>query len=279
MKALLGDYPGTHALTSGKLRSALSLEFADVKVPHTAFKRVVRELEFEIAEIAIMTYLLARAHDKPLVLLPAVVTARFQHHYLVCRNDGKPLAPRDLEGRRVAIRAYSVTTAVWLRDMLAQEYGVDTGRIRWVAFEEAHVAEFKDPPNVERAPASKQPAQMLLGGEVDAAILVEKPDDPRLRTFFADPAAEAKAWHAKHGVIQINHMVAVKHGQESQAPEILRLLAESKRAAGLPKPGALDFMPLGADAVRAPLQAAIDCAFRQGIAARRYSADELLLRL
>jgi 4,5-dihydroxyphthalate decarboxylase len=278
MKALLGEYQGTHALRSGSLRSDLSLEFADVKVPHTAFKRVVRDLEFEVAEIAIMTFLLAKAHAKPFTLLPAVVTARFQHHYLACRNDGKPLAPRDLEGRRVAIRAYSVTTAVWLRDMLAQDYGVDVGRIRWVAFEEAHVAEFKDPPNVERAQAGKQAAQMLIDGEVDAAILVDRPDDPRLRAFFADPAAEARAWHAKHGVIQINHMVAVKKGRETSAPELMRLLAESKRAAGLPKPGALDFMPLGADAVRAPLQAAIDCAFRQGIAQRRYGADELLLR-
>ena len=279
MKALLGDYAGTHALRNGKLPSALALEFADVKVPHTAFKRVVRDLEFEVAEIAIMTFLLAKAHAKPLVLLPAVVTARFQHHYLACRNDGMEMKPRDLEGKRVAIRSYTVTTAVWLRDMLAQDYGVDVGRIRWVAFEEAHVAEFRDPPNVERAPAGKQAAQMLIDREVDAAILVDRPDDPRLRPFFADAAAEARAWHARHGVIQVNHMVAVKKGRETSAPELMRLLAESKRAAGLPKPGALDFMPLGADAVRAPLQAAIDCAFRQGIAARRYSADELLLRL
>ena len=269
MKALLGDYPGTHALRNGKLRSTLALEFADVKVPHTAFKRVVRDLEFDVAEIAIMTYLLAKAHGKPYSLLPAVVTARFQHPYLVARNDGKALAPKDLEGKRVAIRSYTVTTAVWLRDMLAQDYGVDVGRIRWVAFEEAHVAEFKDPPNVERAPPGKQAAQMLIDGEVDAAILVDPPSDGKLRTFFADPAAEAKAWHAKHGVIQVNHLVCVKHGQESAAPEIMRLLAESRGAEKLPM--------LGVE-VRAPLQAALDCAFRQGIAPRRWTADELLLR-
>ena len=269
MKALLGDYPGTHALRSGQLRSALALEFADVKVPHTAFKRVVRDLEFDVAEIAIMTFLLARTHGKPYSLLPAVVTARFQHPYLVARNDGKALAPKDLEGRRVAIRSYTVTTAVWLRDMLAQDYGVDTSSIRWVAFEEPHVAEFKDPSNVERAPAGKQAAQMLIDGEVDAAILVDPPSDGKLRTFFADPAAEAKAWHARHGVIQVNHLVCVKHGQESAAPEIMRLLAESRGPEQLPM--------LGVE-VRAPLQAALDCAFRQGIAPRRYSADELLLR-
>ena len=107
MKALLGDYPVTKLF-----KQKSGLEFADVKVPNTAFKRVVRDFEFEFAELAIMTYLLAKAHGKPFRLLPAVVTARFQHPMLV---TAKNLKPKDLEGKRVGQRSYSVTTATWVR--------------------------------------------------------------------------------------------------------------------------------------------------------------------
>ncbi|MDW8469859.1 MAG: hypothetical protein RML56_13695 [Burkholderiales bacterium] len=97
MKALVGDYPITRLF-----RARAPLEFADVAVPHTAFKRVVRDLEFDLAELALVTFLLARAHGKPLRLLPAVLTARFQHPYLV---SARGLRPRDLEGKRVGERS------------------------------------------------------------------------------------------------------------------------------------------------------------------------------
>src|SRR3954462_14631519 len=106
------------------------LDFADVKLPQHAFKRVVRDLEFDFAELAIVTYLLARAHGKPYRLLPAVLTARFQHPYLVCLSKN-PLQPKDLNGKRIGQRSYSVTTAAWIRGMLMEE-GVDLGGIRWV---------------------------------------------------------------------------------------------------------------------------------------------------
>ena len=91
-------------MKSGEIRSDdLAFEFAEVKVPNTAFKRVVRDLEFDFAELAIFTFLLARAHGKPLSLLPAVVTARFQHPFLVCDAERGPLLPEDLPGRRVGL--------------------------------------------------------------------------------------------------------------------------------------------------------------------------------
>lgn len=152
LRTLLGDYPNTRALKQNALRSALvAFDFADVKLAHTAFKRVVRDLEFDVAELAIVTFLVAKAWGKPLVLLPAVVTARFQHPYLVYNAERGKLAPGDLAGRRVGIRAYSVTTATWIRGILANDYGVEIDRVRWVSFEDAHVAEYRDPPKVERA--------------------------------------------------------------------------------------------------------------------------------
>jgi len=116
LHTLLGDYPGTRALKQGGLRlPLLVLDFADVKLAQTAFKRVVHDLEFEVAELALVTFLIAKAWGKPLVLIPAVVSARFQHPYLVYNAARGPLAPQDLADRRVGIRSYSVTTAVWVR--------------------------------------------------------------------------------------------------------------------------------------------------------------------
>jgi len=162
LKTLLGDYPVTRALKDGSVDTGtLHFDFADVKVPHTAFKRVVRDLEFDVAEIAIVTFLMAKAHGKPLRLLPAVMFGRFQHPYLV---SVKNLSPKIWKGKKVAIRSSSVTTVAWIRGMLADDYGLDLGKVKWVTFEDAHVAEYRDPPGTERAAAGKNTARYAARG-------------------------------------------------------------------------------------------------------------------
>jgi 4,5-dihydroxyphthalate decarboxylase len=280
LRALLGDYPVTAALKKGEVGSAdVALDFADVKVPNTAFKQVVRELEFDVAELAIVTFLMAKAYGKPLVLVPTVVVGRFQHPFIVYNAERGPLAPGELAGRRVGIRSYSVTTVTWVRGILADDYGVDLDRVQWVTFEDAHVAEFRDPPGIERAAAGQDPAQMLLAGELDAAILGAVPNDPRLKPLIPDPAAAADAWRRKNGALQINHMVVVKTSLSRSEPqavrEIYRMLLESKRAAGLPAKGELDANPFGVAANRRNLEVAIDYVYRQGLIPRRFAVDEL----
>lgn len=267
MKALLGDYPCTALF---KQRAAL--EFEDVKPPSKAFKRVVRDLEFDFAELAITTFLMAKAAGKPYRLLPAVVLARMQHGRLVHDASRGPLAPRDLEGKRIGVRSYSVTTGMWLRGILAQDYGVDCGRITWVTFEEAHVAEFRDPPNVVRAPAGEDLAGMLFAGRIDAAVTGDAPmDDPRIAAVIPDAEAAAKAWRARHGAIHINHMVAVKDTvSRAQAGALLGLLGESFAAAGNP-----ELCPFGPEANRRNLEVAVDFVHRQGLIPRRYEVEEL----
>jgi 4,5-dihydroxyphthalate decarboxylase len=267
LKALLGDYPVTRQF---KQRS--SLEFADVRVPHTAFKRVVRDLEFDVAELALMTFLLAKAHGKPYRLLPAVLTARFQHAMLAYNPEWGPLSPGQLAGKRVGMRSYSVTTATWVRGILADDYGVDLGKVHWVTFEDPHVAEFRDPPNATRMPPGKDPTAMLLAGELDAAVLAEPPKDGPLRTLIPDPAAAAAAWKARTGAIQINHMVTVKATvSDSQAQDIFAGLRESREAAGSP-----EMNPFGLEENRRNLEVAIDCMHRQGMIGRRLTVEELL---
>jgi 4,5-dihydroxyphthalate decarboxylase len=271
LKVLLGDYPVTHALRSGKIESKLDLQFADVKLPQNAFKRVVREHEFDIAELAIVTFLLAKAHGTPYRLMPAVVTARFQHPLLVYNAERGVLSPQDLNKKRVGQRSYSVTTATWIRGMLQEEYGVDLGSITWVTFEEPHVAQFQDPPNVERAAAGKDITAMLLAGELDAAIVGEVPTDPRLKPVIPDPHAAAEAWRRKHGAIQINHMVVARSSTSRTLSDIFydSLLA-SRAAAGRPP-----LNPFGLEENRRNLEVAIDCVYRQKMIPRRFTVEEL----
>jgi 4,5-dihydroxyphthalate decarboxylase len=281
LRALLGDYPVTAALKKGEVRSPrVRLDFADIKPVSAGFKRTVRDLEFDVSEIAIVTYLIAKAHGKPLTLLPAVMMGRFQHPLIVYNAERGALAPGDLAGRRIGVRSYSVTTGAWIRCILADEHGITPEQVKWVTFEEAHVAEFRDPPNVERAPSGAKLVDMLLAGEIDAAIVGDgPPSDPRIKPLIPDPAAAARAWHAKHGAIQVNHLVAVKASLSRSDPqavrEIYRLLVESKQAAGLPKAGELDLNPFGIAANRRNLEVAVDCCYRQGLIPRRYAVDEL----
>ena len=284
LKTLLGDYPVTAALKRGDVTSSrVALDFADVKVPNTAFKRVVRDLEFDVAELAIVTFLMAKAGGVPLTLLPAVVMARFQHPFIVYNAERGPLSPGDLNGRRVGMRSYTVTTAAWIRGILANDHGVDLSSIAWVTFEDAHVAGFIDPPNVERARPDQDLLAMLLGGEIDAAVVGGAIDDPRIKTLLPDPVAAARLWQEKYGAIQINHMVVAKTMLCQSDPEAIaetyRLLEDSKRVAGLPKPGQVDMNPFGVEQNRRNLEVAIDTTFQQGLIPRRFRVEELFAGL
>jgi 4,5-dihydroxyphthalate decarboxylase len=268
LKTLMGDYPVTRQFRTHTDK----FEFAEVKGSvATAFKRVVRNLEFDVSEMAIITHLIAKAHGKPYRLLPFVVMARFQHPFLVYNAEHGNLRPEDLHGKTVGVRSYSVTTGAWIRHILAEDHGIDISRIRWITFEEAHVAEFRDPPNVERAAAGKEIKAMLLSGELDAAILGAIPTEESLKPLIRDPEAAGKRWAERHGAIQLNHLVAVKDSvSKAQADEVYRLLLESKQAAGNPP-----MLPHGLEENRRNLELAIDCAHRQQLIPRRYKVEEL----
>jgi len=274
LKALLGDYPCTEALKQGRVASdSVALEFAAIQPPSSGFKRVVRGLEFDIAELSMTTFLMARAAGKPYRLLPAVVLARLQHDRLVRDAERPAFGPGELHGRTIGLRMYSVTTAMWLRGLLAEDHGVDPSRIRWVTFEEGHVAEFADPAWVERAPSGKDLIAMLLAGEIDAAVTGDaKLSDPRIVPVIPGVAAAAQAWRARKGAIQVNHMVVAKDTvSEAAAAEVSRMLGASIRAAGSP-----EMNPYGLEANRRNLEVVIDYVHRQGLIPRRYGVEELV---
>ncbi|MFA7679923.1 MAG: hypothetical protein WCY07_07235 [Pigmentiphaga sp.] len=279
LSTLLGDYPNTLALKRGELVSPrVAFDFDPVKTANRAFKRVVRDGAFDVAELALVTFLQAKAYDKPLVLMPAVVGAgRFQHHCLVYNAERGKLGVADLAGKRIGIRAYAQTTVTWVRGILAEEYGVDLSRIQWVTAEDGHLAEYPDPQGVIRD--ERRAVDLLLAGELDAAIIgTDLPDDPRLAPVLPDPHEAAAAWGARLGLTPINHMMAINRSLCEQHPEVVReiyrLLQESKQRAA-PGANTPDLTPFGIDANRRALETIIRYSHQQGLIPRCYAVDEL----
>lgn len=276
--ALLGEHPVTRAVRTGAITSgALSLDFADVATPNKAFKRVVRDLEFDVAELALMTFLMARSRDVPLRLLPVVVFSRNPLPHLICRTEPRPLRPAELAGRRVGVRAYTTTTAVWVRALLDDVYGVDTGKVEWVTYEEAHVAGVREPANVRRDPSHRDLAEMLATGAVDAAIVDPVPPDSRFVSVVAETDAAHRLWQQQWRARTINHVVVVRESiahDRAAMSELFRLFRASREQAadGMDLASA----PIGLEANRRNLEVAISVARRQGLLARALTVEDLI---
>lgn len=275
LQALLGDYAQTKPILSGALSSPLvSFEFAKYKSAFEGFKPMVREGRFDFGELAIATYLQAKANGKPYVLAPATIYARPQHGMIIYNAERGTLRPEDLPGKRVGVRSYTQTTGTYIRGSLRNDYGIDTDKVSWVTFEDPHLPAVRNPPRLELMPAGKTLMDMLLAGEVDAAIVAAVPDDPRLKPLFPNPVAAARAWEKKHGSAPVNHLMVVRTSLSQERPdvvrEIYRLLREGKRQAG-DSPA----LPYGVEAMRSALDAMIGYALQQGLIERRYSVDEL----
>jgi 4,5-dihydroxyphthalate decarboxylase len=275
LRTLLATYPHTAPLKNGAVTSPrVTLDFKDVQPVWAGFKAMVRRQEFDVSEMAVVTYLIAKSFGKPMVLLPAVMTGRIQHAWALYNGERGTLTPGDLAGKRVGIRSFTTTTGAWLRGMFANDYGLDLASVRWITFEEPHVAEFVD--NTERAPPDKKIVQMLIDGELDA-VLGERSDDPRLKPLFGDPAAASRAWYEKHHIVPLNHMVVVSAELAKTRPDIVEevyaLLREGKRRA--PPPDGADTTPFGVEACRPALGRIIDYAFQQRLIPRRFDVDEL----
>lgn len=281
LKTLLGDYANTKALKSGLVAPKLfEFDFADVKVPNRAFKRVVRNLEFDVAELALVTFLQAKAYGKPLTLMPAVVGAgRFQHHCLVYNAERPRVKVAQLQGKRIGIRAHAQTTVTWVRGVLADDYGVPLQDVQWVTFEDGHLAEFPDPPGFIRAPEGSSAVQMLLAGELDAAIIgTDLPDDPRLKAVLPDPHEAAKAWSARNQMLPINHMMAIDVQLCRERPDVVREIysvLQASKALAPTAPDAVDLTPFGIEPNRRALEVLIRNSYEQGLIPRAYAVDEL----
>lgn len=262
LHAALGRYPHTDALFADPL-----LRIDPFPVISRAFKPMIRQQRFEVSEMAIATLLMARAAGSDLVLLPVVMATRFQNGALL-RRAADPFGPADLAGRRIGVRAYSQTTGLWLRGTIKEQYGIRPEQIRWITFEDAHVAGFQDPAWTERAPAGADILAMLHAGELDAAIFGnDVPSDPALVPVDPDPEAAGKAFFARHGLMPVNHMVVVRV-EIARREGAVRALLDAFRAAGNP-------FSFGRTALDPAISLVLRYAQEQGLLTRPITLDDV----
>ncbi len=207
--------------------------FEEVPVLVDAFRRMVRGLEFDVCEMAMTTYLCAKAHGKPFTALPVFLVRGFHHGAIVHAPGASVRSPKDLEGRRVGVnRGYTVTTGVWARGVLQEEYGVDLSRVTWVLSGDEHVAEYRPPANVvQMRPAARLP-DLVAAGELAAAVGVG-PDTPGLAPLIPDAAEAGFAALRRRGHYPINHLVVVRDdllaAHPGLAAEVFEAFSRAKR--------------------------------------------------
>jgi 4,5-dihydroxyphthalate decarboxylase len=316
LKIAIASYGHTVALKDGGVRiEGVAADFVEVKPIVAAYRRMVRDLAFDVCEMAPTTYLIARAHGAPFIGLPIFLMRRFHHSGFVVRPDAGIRAPRDLEGRKVGVRAYSVTTGVWTRGIFVNDYGLDSAKVTWVVDDEEHVTSLELPPNVIHAPPGRSLAAMMASGELHAGFTGNAgigragppvagweqsgpTDAPIYPELFPDAASVEAKWFARTGIYPIHGMVVVKTEVLARNPRIARALLnaflEAKNAylrrliggeANAPDDqryralSALvgDPLPYGIEANRPSLEALATYALQQGLIPGPMPMNEMLV--
>ena len=300
LKTAVATYAHTKALKDGSVAvPGASLQHVEVSPIVAAFRRMVRTLEFDVSEMAITTYLTAKAHGKAFTALPVFVMRQFHHTPIVYNVKSGVKSPKDLEGKKVGVRAYTVTTGVWARGILASEYGVDLSKVTWVVVDEEHVAEYQKPANVEERSKANL-GEMLVKGELAAAIGAGPVDSPDVLPLFVHPREAEAAWYRKTGIYPVNHTVVVKdsllQSDPTLAPRLFTAFKDAKSvflnelASGAPLAAdaqaiaqrrsivGADPLPYGVAKNRKALEAIIQFARDQKILPRAVTPDEMFPR-
>jgi 4,5-dihydroxyphthalate decarboxylase len=298
----LGDYGITKPIKrAGADLGRLNLRFVEVEQIVPMMRRMCRGLEFDICEMAFTTYLCARAAGLPFTAIPVFVTRNFHHWAVFVNTRSGVKKPKDLEGRKVGVnRGYTVTTGLWARGVLQSEYGVDLNKITWIPTDDEHVQGFKQPANVDYRFRGAKMLDLLMSGEIDAAIGEVAVDAPEIQPLLPDARNEAFGYFRRTGIYPINHGVVVKDSLLKEAPwiadELCRAFEKAKveyrknldlgdaatswdRAAKVNAEVVGDPYPFGIEPNRKALEAMTQFAVDQKMVPRRYSVEELFAPL
>jgi len=242
LRAVSRTQGNNRALKAGEVTPASCvLDFEDVPVLVQAFRRMVRTLEFDVCEMAVTTYLTAKANGVAFTAIPVFLVRGFHHGAMVRPAERPELRPKDLAGRRVGVnRGYTVTTGVWTRAILRDEHGLDLDSVTWVPSGDEHVTAYVPPPNVAPPIGSELPGA-VVAGDLTAAVLTGElaaavgyaPDRPELAPLIPDPEAAGYAALAERGHYPINHLVVIRDDLLAEHPDLaadlFEAFAESKR--------------------------------------------------
>lgn len=249
LSVAIGNYPHTRLLKE-RLAGSKDFEFVEVSPITKAFAQMVRQGTYDISEMALVTFLQAKAFGKPLVLIPAAVAARSQEVSLIklASNDSVK-GPADLQGKRVGVRAYSQTTGAWVRGILAENFGIAPEQVHWTTFEDPHVAEYSDPAFATRAKPGSVLLDMLRAGELDAVIVGnDKPTDADLADVYPDAEDAGRQFARKHGFVPVNHVIVAKQSVVDTQCDTLMEFWDAVKSAWKDTPSAKD-LPIGRKAI------------------------------
>jgi 4,5-dihydroxyphthalate decarboxylase len=318
LKIAIADYGHTRAVKSnGVPIEGIEPDFVQVVPIIGAFRRMVRDLEFDICEMAPTTYMIARARGAPYIALPIFLMRRFHHGGFVVRPDAGIRQPKDLEGKKVGVRAYSVTTGVWTRGIFVNEYGLDSPKVTWVVDDEEHVSTLKPPPNVVHAPEGKSLQSLMKSGEIQAGFTgpagVGRAGPPISGWDKASEVAVAPDtypelianveqvetdWFRRTGIYPIHGLVVVKDEHIKRYPWLPRALMNAFVAAKKPYLEALkrghgespedkryrafsslmsDPLPYGMAANRSSIQALVTYSLQQELIPSRPALDQVFV--
>ena len=272
MQIAIGTYDHTKALKDGSVTSPkISFDFIEVSPITRAFRHMAAGLAYDVSEMALATYMLARSFDKPIVGLPIVLVRSTLLPGLVMAENATIRDPRELEGKTLGIRSYTQTSGVWVRGILQDAFGLDLSSLKWVTFEGAHLDEYTDPPNVSRAAADKNMQDMVQSGELVAGIGI--PAGPGLRPVIPDAAQAEADWARTSGVRTVNHIVVVKQELLDESPGLQKELTDLfERARGQ---DSTNIPPIGVEPNRKAFETLARYAYEQKVTPRQFTVEEL----
>ena len=309
----VAEAPHTAALRNGSIPiEGVDAEWITVEPQIAAFRRMVRQVEFDVCELAPTTYIIARAYGAPFTALPIFVLRRFHHAGLLVRPEAGIKTPKDLEGKKVGVRAYSVTTGVWTRQVLMDEFGVDNSKVTWVVDDEEHVTQLKLPSNVIHTAEGRSLADMMADGELAAGFHANagigrtgaptggwKTVEANYPDLFPNAADLEADYYARTGIYPMHGTIVVKDEILAEHPWIAKSLfdafsraknewldrldagtattASDKRYAGLRPVVGHDPLPYGIEANIKTIEALEATAFKQQLTPRRMALDELFI--
>jgi 4,5-dihydroxyphthalate decarboxylase len=272
MQIAIGTYDNTRALKDGRVTSPrISFDFIEVSPITRAFRHMAADLAYDVSEMALATYMLARAFDKPIVGLPIVLVRTSLLPGLVTAENSPIKDARELAGKTLGVRSYTQTSGVWVRGILQDAFGLDLSSLNWVTFEGAHLDEYTDPPKVSRAGADKNLQDMVQSGELAAGIGI--PAGPGLRSVVPNAAQAEAEWASSSGVRTVNHIVVARQDLLEQDPglkqELTDLFERAREGNGASVP------PIGVAPNRTAFETLARYAHEQGVTPKQFTVDEL----
>lgn len=234
LKFSIADYHRTRPLLSGSVTTDGIRPSFYAAAPGEACLRPVYE-EFDVAEMSLSWYAMARARGEPVFALPIFPLRMFIHAYIYCGTNSGINEPRDLVGRRVGMDLYRLTVGLWARGILQEHYGVAPAQIQWFT-SEPEGAGFEVPADIKVTLANDDVEEMLLRGDIDALIAPNVPKsfragDPRIRRLFQPCRPVIEQYFAETGMFPITHTVVVREELLQREPWIAGSLVKAFDAA------------------------------------------------